>query len=157
MAIAKQAPIGAVRTPWGRSLPRLSLGAAWTGFGLTPRALTLPVSRAWAATPLAIVALIFAGALLQPAPAADATGAEAVLEGVVTGVFYVGMTASVFGAMSLQRWGIGAAAGLALVTAALLVTCPVSGHHTWGAWFAGQSALVLAATGLAGTALWKTK
>ncbi len=156
MAIAKPARTSIIRAPSARSLPRLSVRAAWAGFGLTRTALVLPVSRAWAAAPLAVVALIFAGALLEPAPAAAATGAQAALEGVIASVFLAGILVSALGAMSLQRWGIATAFGLALVTLGLLVSCPVSGHHTWGAWFVGESALVLAATGVAGAALWKT-
>lgn len=156
MAIARPAHPAPVRTPSNRALPQLSPRAAWHGLGLTPAALVAPVSRQWAAVPLAVVALIFAGAALEPAPAAEATGAAAAVESVIAGAFVVGILASIFGAMSLQRWGLATSFGLALFTVGLLVSCPTSGHHTWGAWFAGESALILAATGLAGTALWKT-
>ncbi len=156
MAIAKPARTSVIRAPLARSMPRVSAGAAWRGFGLNRTALVLPVTRAWAAAPLAVIALIFAGAMLEPAPAAEATGAQAMLEGAIASVFLIGILVSALGAMSLQRWGIASASGLALVTLGLLVSCPVSGHHTWGAWIAGESVLVLAALGVAGTALWKT-
>jgi hypothetical protein len=103
-----------------------------------------------------VVALLVAAALVQPAPAEEATGARAVFESAVANVFFFGMISSVLGAMTLQRWGVAASFGLALLTVGLLVSCPVSGHHTWGLWLVGQGALVLAAVGLATTALWKT-
>jgi hypothetical protein len=107
--------------------------------------------------PGAVVTLIVIGSLLQPAPAEEATGGAAVMEAVIANVLLAGLAATVMGAMSLRRWGIAAGLGVSLFATGLVLSCPVSGHHTWGAWFAGQSACVLAAAGVATVGLVRTR
>ena len=156
MAIAKPARTSVHSTPAGRSLPRPTLQTAWASFGLSREGLVAPMTRRWAVAPIAVAALLVTAAFVQPALAEEATGGQAVFESAIANLFFFGIVASVVGVMSLKRWGLATSFGLALLTAGLLVSCPASGHHTWGAWLIGQSALVLAATGLAGAALWKT-
>ncbi len=87
------------------------------------------------------------GAELEPAP-----NRSEPLIGVALGVTLIGLfVAALVGLGMRRRWG----AGLSLVAACTLtfmsVMCPVSGHHTFGAWWYGQMACAL---GLVGISLW---
>jgi len=62
-------------------------------------------------------------------------------ETVLLGLAFAGSLAVLHGR---PRVGYGALAGAAWVLLALVVGCPVSGHHTFGAWWAAQMALALA-------------
>jgi anti-sigma factor RsiW len=159
MALARMNPeanVGRMRS--GSVDVRASGVASWRALGLTREGMAAVVPAWWSiGVPAAVASLIVAGSLLQPAPAEDATGTAAVMESVIANVLFVGLVASVVGAMSLRRWGMGAALGTALFTTGLVVSCPATGHHTFGLWFAGQSACVFAATGLAAWGLVRTR
>jgi hypothetical protein len=86
-----------------------------------------------------------------------ATGAAAVADAVLANVLLVGLAATVMGAVSLKRWGLVGAFGVALFTLGLAAACPLTGHHTFGLWFAGQSACVLGAMGVATMGLLRTR
>lgn len=142
-----------------RSRPgvRRALAAAWTAAGINREALVVELPARWAITvPALVIALIVGGAAVEPAPAEDATGAAAILDGVLAAILATGFVATIGGAMMLRRWGIASAFGVALFSLGLVVTCPLSGHHTFGAWFAGEMALVMAATAVAGYGLFRT-
>ncbi|MEX0782861.1 MAG: hypothetical protein WD557_09440 [Dehalococcoidia bacterium] len=163
MALARMNPDAVLPgggTEWPAERPNVGrpVAAAWRALGINREALSAVIPVQWAVgVPAAVVTLIVAGSLLQPAPATEATGSAAVMEAVIANVLMVGLLAAVMGAMSLRRWGMGAALGVSLFATGLVLSCPVSGHHTFGLWFAGQSACVMAATGLAAAALVRTK
>ena len=147
-------------TEWAADRPSIRASArhAWTALGVSRAGLAAQVSPAWAiGVPVAVVTLIVAGSFLQPAPAEEATGGAAVMEAVIANVLFAGLAATVMGAMSLRRWGIAAGLGISLFAAGLVLSCPVSGHHTWGVWFAGQSACVLGAVAVATMGLVRTR
>ncbi|MEX1104244.1 MAG: hypothetical protein WED87_08335 [Dehalococcoidia bacterium] len=159
MALARmnrEASVGGVRS--GSVDVRARVVGGWRALGLSRDGLAAVTDARWAiGAPAAVVTLIVVGSLLQPAPATEATGSAALMEAVIANVLMVGLVAAVMGAMSLRRWGMGAALGVSLFATGLVLSCPVSGHHTFGLWFAGQSACVMAATGLAAAALVRTK
>ncbi len=134
-------------------------GAGGVGsLGISRGGLAAPAGPLWViGVPGAVITLIVAGSLLQPAPAEEATGAAAAMETVIATVLYAGFMATVMGAMSLRRCGMAAGLGVSLFAVGLVVSCPVTGHHAWGLWFAGQSACVLAAAGVAAMGLVKTR
>lgn len=158
MALARMNPeVSAGRVRGGSLDVRGGVVAGWRPLGLTREGMAAVAPAWWAiGVPAAVVSLIVAGSLMQPAPAEEATGAAAVTEAVIANALFAGMAASVMGAMSLRRWGIGASLGVALFATGLVLSCPLSGHHTFGLWFAGQSACVLAATGVATLGLVRT-
>ena len=156
MAIARPLPEVA-RAPARHAVAIRSPRALWVQLGLTRQALDRAASWQWTVgAPVAVIAAMFAGAALEPAPASESRGLQAAIDSVLATIFFVGILASALGAVSLRRWGIGAAFAVALLSLGLVVTCPISGHHTVGLWFAGEMGCVLAATGIAGAGLWRT-
>jgi hypothetical protein len=141
-----------------RSLPRPRLTLRRPALGLRREDLLVKASAPWAiGVPVAVFALVVVGALLEPAPAHEATGIQAFVDGVITNALLIGFTASAIGGFGLRRWGIAASLAVALFTLGLVISCPVSGHHTWGIWFAGEMACVLAATGVALVGMSRTR
>jgi hypothetical protein len=90
-----------------------------------------------------VVAYVGSAALEPPAhhPSSAWVSVALVGETVLLGLAFAGSLAVLHGRAQL---GYGALAGAAWVLLALVVGCPVSGHHTFGAWWAGQMALALA-------------
>ena len=81
------------------------------------------------------------GAELEPAP----NRSEPVL-GVILGVALISLfVAALVGLGMRRRWGIGLSLVGALTLTVMSVMCPVSGHHTFGAWWYVQ---MLCALGL---------
>jgi hypothetical protein len=101
----------------------------------------------WAmiATPL----LFIAGVMFEPAQAAQP--APTIVDWVLTGVFLIALISYIPAAIDV---GKGLRKGLILTVPATLLlllgaaSCPVSGHHAWGAWVIGSFACAFAATGL---------
>ena len=87
------------------------------------------------------------GAELEPAP----NRSEPLL-GVMFGVALVSLfVAALVGLGMRRRWGLGLSLLGAVTLTVMSVMCPVSGHHTFGAWWYGQ---MLCALGLVGISLW---
>jgi predicted transporter len=81
------------------------------------------------------------GAELEPAP----NRSEPLL-GVLLGVALVSLfVAALVGIGMRRRWGLGLSLVAATTLTVMSVMCPVSGHHTFGAWWYGQ---MLCALGL---------
>jgi hypothetical protein len=57
------------------------------------------------------------------------------------------------GLMTRRRFGLVAALGAATWFLAMVVACPVSGHHTFGAWWYGQMACAIGLVAVTGSAL----
>jgi predicted transporter len=86
------------------------------------------------------------GAELEPAP----NRSEPLL-GVLLGVALVSLfVAALVGIGMRRRWGLGLSLVAATTLTVMSVMCPVSGHHTFGAWWYGQ---MLCALGLVGISL----
>ena len=87
------------------------------------------------------------GAELEPAP-----NRSEPLIGVMLGVTLVSLfVAALVGLGMRRRWGIGLSLIAASTLTVMSIMCPVSGHHTFGAWWYGQ---MLCALGLVGISLW---
>lgn len=106
------------------------------------------ISRAWAVgTTAAWVAGIALILLLEPAPA-DPESASVLSEIIGTAVA-MGLSVTLLGLVARYRFGLAAAAVTGGLMLAVSVACPVSGHHTFGAWWLGELAIVAGLTTLA--------
>ncbi|HEX6032220.1 MAG TPA: hypothetical protein VFY90_12385 [Tepidiformaceae bacterium] len=144
---------------WRTGRPSLSRRAKtlWLALGINRGGLEAVLPAGWAVgIPVLVLATIVAGSLLEPAPAVDETGAVAVMEGTISAVLTIGFVATLAGALSLRRWGIATAFAVAVFSLALVLSCPLSGHHTFGAWWLGEITCVMAATGIAGYGMIRT-
>ena len=102
------------------------------------------LSEGWAAVlglgwPLAFMIML----MLEPVPDNPQVAAST-LAVVVSIAFYAGMIATSVFAGARHRAAAPAAVLTGLVTAGMVVSCPVSGHHSYGAWWFGELAVVFA-------------
>jgi hypothetical protein len=98
--------------------------------------------------PLAIVA----GMALEPAPA-DPEAATPVLAVLASMALFAALVATVVAAGSRHPSAAIGGVVTGLLSLGFVVTCPVSGHHTFGAWWFGEMALTLAMIGVSLAAL----
>jgi hypothetical protein len=63
----------------------------------------------------------------------------------------------VAGLVMQQRFGLVASLGAAVLATAASIACPVTGHHTFGTWWFGQMACVLALVAISSVALQRTR
>ena len=102
------------------------------------------LSENWAAVlGLGWPVVFWLSGFLEPRPA-NPQAALTPIEVVVVGAFLVGLLATSVLAGTRQRAAAPAAVITGLVTVAMVVSCPVSGHHHFGAWWLAGLALVLA-------------
>lgn len=66
---------------------------------------------------------------------------------------YVLLATMITGLVMQRRFGLVAAVGAAVLATAAAIACPVTGHHTFGTWWFGQMACVLALVGITVAAL----
>lgn len=105
------------------------------------------ISRSWSVgTTVAWVAGIALILLLEPAPADPETAS--VLSEIIGTVMAVGLSVTVLGLVARYRFGLAAAAATGGLMVAVSVACPLSGHHTFGAWWLGELAIVAGLTSL---------
>jgi hypothetical protein len=69
---------------------------------------------------------------------------------------YALLATMVAGLVMQQRFGLVASLGAAVLATAASIACPVTGHHTFGSWWFGQMACVLALVGISAYALRRT-
>ena len=68
--------------------------------------------------------------------------------GVLLGVLFTGLlAATVTGLVMQRRWGFVVSVAAAAFFTALSISCPLSGHHPFGAWWFGQMGCALAMLG----------
>ena len=122
---------------------------------VTPESRPAPdrLAPTWAAIlgfgwPMATVVSI----ALEPAPA-DPEAAVPVIVSLASLALFVALVATAVAAGN--RRPLAAVAGVltGLIALGFTVTCPVSGHHTLGAWWYGQLGLTLAMLGVSVAAL----
>lgn len=105
------------------------------------------VSRGWAfGTAAAWAAGIGLILLLEPAPADPE--AASILSEVIGTVMAMGLSVTVLGLVTRYRFGLAAGAATGGLMFLVSVACPVSGHHTFGAWWLGELAIVAGLTAL---------
>jgi hypothetical protein len=66
---------------------------------------------------------------------------------------YALLATMVTGLVMQRRFGLVASLGAAVLATAASIACPVTGHHSFGAWWFGQMACVLALVGISVAAL----
>ena len=98
--------------------------------------------------PLAIVASI----ALEPAPA-DPEAAVPVVVSLASVGLFAALVATAVAAGNRHPSAAIAAVVTGLLALGFTVSCPVSGHHTFGAWWFGQMALTLPMLGVSLAAL----
>jgi small-conductance mechanosensitive channel len=98
--------------------------------------------------PLAIVASI----ALEPAPA-DPEAAVPIVVSLASIGLFAALVATAVAAGNRQPSAAIAGVVTGLLALGFTVSCPVSGHHTFGAWWFGQMALTLAMLGVSLAAL----
>jgi hypothetical protein len=98
--------------------------------------------------PLAIVASI----ALEPAPADPQAAVPIVVSLASMGLFAALVATAVAAGNRLPSAAV-AGVVTGFIALGFTVTCPVSGHHTFGAWWFGQMALTLAMLGVSFAAL----
>src|SRR5262249_33876842 len=69
------------------------------------------------------------------------------------GAMLVGVFVMLVGLAVRRRWGLVATVGESMLLVAAAVACPISGHHSFGAWWVGQMACVLAMVAVSTAAL----
>lgn len=116
-----------------------------------PRRFDDRVGRGWViATAAAWIVGISVILAISPEPA-DPAAASTLAEALGM-LIALGMSITVLGLATRHRFGFAAAAGTGGTLLAMSLACPVSGHHTFGAWWLGELAIVtgLTALGIAG-------
>ena len=98
--------------------------------------------------PLAVVVSI----ALEPAPA-DPEAAVPVIVSLASLALFAALVATAVAAGNRHPSAAVAGVVTGLIALGFTVTCPVSGHHTLGAWWFGQLALTLAMLGVSAAAL----
>ncbi len=101
-----------------------------------------PTYAGLAAAAISLLGLV-STAFVPETPAREHTATEEFFTGVFVGVFAMGCIATWIGCVIGRRWGLFAALPVSFLMLLSAVTCPLSGHHTFGLW-------VLGATGAAG-------
>ena len=98
----------------------------------------------------------FVAGLLEPAPNDPAVMHTWYLQ-LINGVLLASIGVMIVGLAARRRVGVFAsvAATGALLTA--VVACPLTGHHTFGAWWFGELACVAAIGAMTGVALHRTR
>lgn len=66
---------------------------------------------------------------------------------------YCLLATMIAGLVMQQRFGLVASLGAAVLATAASIACPVTGHHTFGSWWFGQMACVLALVAVSAIAL----
>jgi hypothetical protein len=93
--------------------------------------------------------LLTIGAELEPA-----TDQSEPLLGVLLGVATLTLFVTMLVGLAMRRrWGIVASFVGGIVLTAMAIMCPVSGHHSFGAWWYGQMACALALVAISVVAL----
>ncbi len=130
-----------------RERRRIAPASQPRGEQLVERRLDDRVSHGWSfATAAAWMAGIGLILLLEPAPA-DPEAVSLVSE-IIGTAMALGLSVTMLGLVGRYRFGLAAAAATGGMMMAVSVACPLSGHHTFGAWWIGELAIVAGLTSL---------
>lgn len=112
-----------------------------------PRQLHDRIGRGWAlATAFAWLFGLSLILAISPAPA-DPEAASGLAEALGM-LIALGMSITVLGLATQHRFGFAAAVATGGVLMTMSIACPVTGHHTFGAWWVGELAIVTGLTAL---------
>ena len=113
-----------------------------------PVELADPIPTRWAAAGIvALVGANVAAAVLEPLPANPAQPDPWFIP-LLSMIVTLGMLAALGGLLARQRWGLAASALAGGISVAMVLACPLSGHHHFGLWWVGEIAAVAAWTGI---------
>ena len=100
-----------------------------------------PVNQAQAGLAAGAISVfgLLSTAFVPETAARDHTATEEFLAGVFVGVFAMGCIATWLGCVAGRRWGLFAALPVSFLMLLSAVTCPLSGHHTFGMWVLGAT------------------
>jgi hypothetical protein len=109
---------------------------------------TQALSEGWATAlglgwPLVFIAML----MLEPVPENPEVASSA-LAVIVSFAFYIGLMATSVFAGGRHRAAAPAAVFTGLIAAGMVVSCPASGHHSFGAWWFAELALLVAMLGV---------
>ena len=107
-----------------------------------------PIPTRWAAAGIVtLVGATVAAALLEPLPANPAQPDPWFIP-LLSMIVTLGMLAALGGLLARQRWGLAVSALTGGISVAMVLACPLSGHHHFGLWWAGEIAAVGAWTAI---------
>lgn len=132
----------------GRKLdPRTARRRIAPAITAPPRQLDDRIGRGWAVAS-AIAWLVGLSVIYAISPAPADPEAASVLAQVLSMLIALGMSISVLGFATRHRFGFAGAAATGGVLMTMSIACPVTGHHTFGAWWVGELAIVTGLTAL---------
>ena len=124
-----------------------------------PRRPDLPSTRGWLRERISVWVALGVGvswfflteiaAALEPATDHPEPLIGTLLIGAMDVVFVVLLV----GLAMRRRWGLVASLGGAVLSTAMVVACPTSGHHQFGTWWYGEMACVIALVAISVAAL----
>ena len=106
-----------------------------------------PIPLRWALWGIvALVGANLAAWLLEPAPA-NPNLPEPWFVTLPSGVASLAMLAALGGLLARRRWGMALSLLAASIAVVMVVACPLSGHHSFGLWWAGEISCLAAWAG----------
>jgi hypothetical protein len=137
LVMTPRRPVKVRTEPWKGPRP-LDIRARGRALG---GRLAEPISTWWALWGVVTVfGAIQVAALLQPAAANPELPAPWYVA-VPNYIVAYGILAAIGGMLIRQRWGMAVSLVCAGIGLALVVACPLSGHHHFGMWWAGELAV----------------
>ena len=107
-----------------------------------------PIPLRWALWGIvALVGANLAAWILEPAPA-NPNLPEPWFVTLASVVATVAMLAAVGGLLARRRWGMALSLLAASIAVVMVVACPLSGHHSFGLWWAGEISCLAAWAGI---------
>jgi uncharacterized membrane protein YecN with MAPEG domain len=131
-------------TPERRTIPSLTSGSdtrEWLQERISARA-AATVGIAW----FVLMEIVYA---LEPA----AQGSVPLVGILLELSMYLLLATMIAGLVMQRRFGLVASLGGAVLATAASIACPVTGHHSFGLWWFGQMACVLALVGISAVAV----
>jgi hypothetical protein len=112
----------------------------------TPTRLSDPIPTRWSLAGLiALVGANVGAAILEPLPANPEQPDPWFITSLDT-IALVAMLAALGGLLARRRWGLATSSLGGAIAVVMVLGCPLSGHHRFGLWWAGEIACVAAWT-----------
>jgi hypothetical protein len=115
------------------------------------------VAPSWGSALVAIIVLFIVALGSQPEPSRPPTATEELIGNLLFGGIFLSLAAGAAVTYRRSRWGLALTLPVTAFLVFTAITCPLSGHHPWGAWVMVSYGSTLVAGGLHLYALAKTK